>query len=259
MGMCLIALGSNLGDRASHMRRAINEIAQLPHTRLAARSAWNETSPVGGPAGQGAFLNGAALVATSLAPLVLLAELRRIEAMMGRARTVRWEARTLDLDILLYDELVTHAAELDIPHPRMHYRRFVLTPAADVAPWMIHAESRWTVARLLDQLDRGASEIVLAGGDAQRTDRLVGRLCESVGPGPCRIRRWAGRDESARFRPKLILAVRGPTGSDPSRWRKMLHLPATGPVAWVSGDSTRDALQEALTAIDSACPELRPR
>src|SRR5215204_154465 len=103
MAHCLIALGSNLGDREETLRQAASELSRLPATRLVALSRWHETPTVGGPAGQGPFLNAAALVCTSLIPTALLAELRRIEATLGRVRGERWAPRSLDLDVLLYD------------------------------------------------------------------------------------------------------------------------------------------------------------
>ena len=94
--------------------------------------------PIGGPAGQEPFLNAAALLETSLPPAELLARLQRIELHLGRTRETRWAARTLDLDLLLYDNLVLNTPYLTLPHPRMAFRRFVLEPAAEVAPEMAH-------------------------------------------------------------------------------------------------------------------------
>jgi 2-amino-4-hydroxy-6-hydroxymethyldihydropteridine diphosphokinase len=153
MAWCLVALGSNVGDRAEHLRSAVDALAGLPRTHLAARSSWHETQPEGGPAGQAPFLNGAALLSTSLSPEKVLAEFHRIETMLGRVRAERWGPRTLDLDLLLYGQEVRQADELTLPHPRMTSRRFVLAPAAEVAPWMVHPTSGWVVAQLLARLD----------------------------------------------------------------------------------------------------------
>jgi 2-amino-4-hydroxy-6-hydroxymethyldihydropteridine diphosphokinase len=257
MAACLIALGSNLGDRAAHLRSAVDELSRLPQTRLVARSAWQETPPVGGPAGQGPFLNGAALLSTTLEPPALLAELVRIETLLGRVRTVRWEARAIDLDILLANGLIWQSPGLQIPHPRMHYRRFVLLGAAEIAPWMVHSESGWTLARLLDQLDRGADETAVAAADSQLADWLVAHLVERLelsGVGqPPRVVRWTSNSSLAPGwrRPKLVLAVGDATGGDGRQARKMLNLPATGPVAWLAPGMAEAVLGDALDAIAS--------
>ncbi len=158
MAHCLLALGSNLGDRAASLRQAVGQLARLPQTVLMARSSWHETAPVGGPPGQGLFLNGAALVSTSLSPVALLAEIGRIEQQLGRIRAERWEARTIDLDVLLFDRVVHRGADLTIPHPRMLDRAFVLEPAAEIAAWMTHPETGWTISRLLQQLRSGVDD-----------------------------------------------------------------------------------------------------
>lgn len=106
MAHALIALGANLGDRAEQLNSALIELAGLPSSRLIRRSGWFETPPIGGPQGQSAFLNGSALLWTALAPRQLLAELQRIEEQLGRVRSERWGARVIDLDLLLFDQLV---------------------------------------------------------------------------------------------------------------------------------------------------------
>ena len=107
MAHALVALGSNLGDRAEQLNAALGELVATRRVRvLIRRSGWFETPPIGGPAGQGAFLNGAALLWTTLAPRPLLAELQQIEEQLGRVRGERWGARVIDLDLLLFDQLV---------------------------------------------------------------------------------------------------------------------------------------------------------
>lgn len=158
-----IALGSNLGDRAAHLAHACAEIAALPRTTLVARSEAIRTEPVGLPGGAhpgGPYLNAAAVVRTRLSPRELLAGLQRIERARGRDRaadSARWGPRTLDLDLLLYEERVIDEPGLTIPHPRMHERRFVLEPLAQVAPgWLVPTHAA-TVAELLHRLDAGAA------------------------------------------------------------------------------------------------------
>ncbi|WP_420450626.1 2-amino-4-hydroxy-6-hydroxymethyldihydropteridine diphosphokinase [Ilumatobacter sp.] len=124
-----LALGSNLGDRSAHLRRAIELLGRVPR-----RSQVYETDPVGGPDGQGPYLNMVVEVETSLDPFALLRRCQRIEAAAMRQRTVRWGARTLDVDIVLFDDVVIDSEELTIPHPRFAERRFVLAPLAEIAP-----------------------------------------------------------------------------------------------------------------------------
>lgn len=134
----LIALGSNLGDRHEHLAHALAGIVQLPKTHLVATSTLYETAPVGGPDNQGPFLNAAVRVETGLRAANLLSALHEIEASRQRERRVRWDARTLDLDLLVFGNLVSEDAALLLPHPRMHVRRFVMVPVCDIAADMVH-------------------------------------------------------------------------------------------------------------------------
>src|SRR4051794_33523841 len=136
MPNCLLGLGSNLGDREATLRSALADITALPDMQLVQHSKWYRSQPIGGPADQGEFLNGAALIETTLAPLILLDELGQIELRLGRQPAERWSPRTIDIDILLYGNEVTETAMLTLPHPRMSFRRFVLEPAAEIAPRM---------------------------------------------------------------------------------------------------------------------------
>ena len=118
-----IALGSNLGDRAAHLARARAALAALPRSRVLRAGAVEETAPLG-PAGQGAYLNQMIALETELAPHELLAALQSIEHDAGRVRTVRWGARTLDLDIVLFDHQHVSAPDLVVPHPQLVHRDF---------------------------------------------------------------------------------------------------------------------------------------
>jgi 2-amino-4-hydroxy-6-hydroxymethyldihydropteridine diphosphokinase len=151
MSLAFIALGSNVGNRAAHMELAVRELSRLPHSRLVAASKFIETDPVG-MAEPDRFLNGAAALETTLAPEALLAELLRIEKLAGRERHRRWAPRTLDLDLLMYDDRVMQTEELTLPHPRMHERRFVLEPLAEIAPGSVHPVLKKTIGELLREL-----------------------------------------------------------------------------------------------------------
>jgi len=130
-----LGLGSNLGDRRAELRRAV---AGLPD--LAALSRLYETEPVGGPPGQGPYLNLVAELHTELGPRQLLEVGRALEAAARRRRLVRHGPRTLDVDVLLVEGVVVDEPDLVVPHPRMWERRFVLAPLAELAPELVPAE-----------------------------------------------------------------------------------------------------------------------
>lgn len=125
----IVALGSNLGDREMFLREAVQELGNV----TAMSQVW-ETEPIGGPGEQGAFLNMVVKIETSLDPFALLRRFQRIEAIALRQRIVRWGPRTLDVDLLFYDEISISSDELTVPHPRIDERRFVLVPLNEIAP-----------------------------------------------------------------------------------------------------------------------------
>jgi 3-oxoacyl-[acyl-carrier protein] reductase len=175
MTVAYIALGSNLGDRAATLDAAVRRLRAEPGLRVLAWSKWYETAPVGGPPGQGKFLNAAAAVETGKSPDDLLALLHRIERQFGRVRGEKDGPRTLDLDLLLYGNRVVNSPDLVIPHPRMCERAFVLVPLTEIAADAIHPTSGKTVRELLDGLpkaERGG--VVPWRGPAAPTGELVG-------------------------------------------------------------------------------------
>jgi 2-amino-4-hydroxy-6-hydroxymethyldihydropteridine diphosphokinase len=128
-----LALGSNMGDRLAHLQHAVDMLAATPGVRLLAVSRVYETDPVGGPV-QDDYYNAVVGLETDLDPWGLLAVAQRCEEAAHRVRRERWGPRTLDVDVLLYDDLRLDDPTLTIPHPRMWERDFVLVPLADVAP-----------------------------------------------------------------------------------------------------------------------------
>ncbi|MCA9212387.1 MAG: 2-amino-4-hydroxy-6-hydroxymethyldihydropteridine diphosphokinase [Planctomycetales bacterium] len=176
MARCLIGLGFNLGDRRAILDFAIEHFETLPNVSVQSVSEWLSTEPIGGPSGQGGFLNGAAILKTVLPPHELLGQLRQVETTLGRERRIRWDARTLDVDILLYDDLIVQSETLVIPHPRMTCRRFVLEPTAEIAPDWVHPEIQWTIGRLFEHLQAAPPNFVLCGSNF--TPDLVSRIVD---------------------------------------------------------------------------------
>jgi 2-amino-4-hydroxy-6-hydroxymethyldihydropteridine diphosphokinase len=128
-----VGLGSNVGDRLAHLQAGIDHLHAQRGVRVDAVSSIYETAPVGGPE-QDHYLNMAARVATTRSPLGLLRACHRAERARDRVRTVRWGPRTLDVDILLYDDELITTRRLEVPHPRLTERPFALVPLIEVAP-----------------------------------------------------------------------------------------------------------------------------
>jgi 2-amino-4-hydroxy-6-hydroxymethyldihydropteridine diphosphokinase len=149
----VLSLGSNLGDRLGTLQGCVQVIGQLPDTDVLAISPVYQTAPVGGPA-QPDYLNAVLIAATGLRPQDLLAAAHRIEADFGRVRAERFGPRTLDIDIVSYDALVSSDPELTLPHPRAHERAFVLVPWHDIDP-AAELPGLGPVSALLAGLGRG--------------------------------------------------------------------------------------------------------
>jgi 2-amino-4-hydroxy-6-hydroxymethyldihydropteridine diphosphokinase len=136
-----IGIGSNVGDRLMNLRAAVRKLGSTSGVRVVRSSSVYETAPVGGPE-QGDFLNAVVEIETGLEPHELLAALQRIEKDLGRVRDMRWGPRTIDLDLLSYDDQVVEDAELTVPHPRMHERAFVVVPLVELGAPMRLADGR---------------------------------------------------------------------------------------------------------------------
>lgn len=155
-----IALGSNVGRRAENLRKAISAIDDCEGCQLEVQSALYETEPVD-VEGEDWFVNGVVRIQTCLEPEALLMRLQAIERAMGRRPGgPRLVPRSLDLDMLFFDDRVLRTGHLQVPHPRLHQRRFVLRPLCDIAPELVHPVLGKTVRSLLTDLKDGDKKVI---------------------------------------------------------------------------------------------------
>jgi 3-oxoacyl-[acyl-carrier protein] reductase len=149
-----IGMGSNVGNRRGHLDKALEMLGDHPSINVEQVSSRYDTVPVGGPPGQGNYLNCVAELQTDLDPQRLLAALLEVEKKLGRVRKEPNEPRSIDLDLLLYGNLVFQSDSLTVPHPRMHERVFVLEPLAEIAPEVIHPVLRKSIGELFNDLEK---------------------------------------------------------------------------------------------------------
>lgn len=274
MPEALISLGSNQGDRRAILAAAVDALAATAGCRVLGVSSWLATTPIGGPAGQGEFLNGAVRLDTTLAPLELLHRLHEIETSHGRDRAVRWGPRTLDLDLLLWDRTQVHQAELTLPHPGLEYRRFALEPAVAIAAEMIHPRLGWSLRQLLRHLDESPPWLAVAAADQTLSQAFIHRL---IAMSPVTLWACSAEEAAAAAQPSAIAPQTRPTfriselseecvnrgGGDTLRPLAIprLTLVLDGPpLAWAPGLtlSTADldqAVQQAVAAIEASLPQ----
>ena len=163
-----IGIGSNLGDKLANCLRAIEAIRADGRNRIVQCSPFYQTEPVGKKE-QDWFINGVFAMETSMGPRELLDFLLAVEKMMGRLRGERWGPRVIDLDILIFGKEVINEGGLQIPHPRLHERRFVLVPLRDIVPKLVHPLLGKRISQILTELPGGEKVLPLAEG--------VHRLC----------------------------------------------------------------------------------
>ncbi len=149
-----IGIGSNLGDKVNNCLQSIKSIERLPGCHVISRSSTFKTEP-DGVTGQDWYANCVIQIKTTQRPSELLRSLMDIESGMGRIRKKKWEARIIDLDILLFNQEIVNTDSLSIPHPLLHKRRFVLEPLAQLAPDLIHPVLKVTIRQLKEELPKG--------------------------------------------------------------------------------------------------------
>ena len=160
---CLIGCGANEGARREQLNQAIDMLRFMPGVRLVDVSQFLETLPVGGPPGQSPYLNAACLIETTFKPAEVLDMLLAVENTLHRSRETRWGPRTIDLDLLLYDDCVLKTERLEVPHPRMTTRRFVLEPAAAIAADLKHPVAGCTIRELLENISERHLHVAVVG------------------------------------------------------------------------------------------------
>ena len=155
-----IGIGSNLGDKVAQCEKAISEILKADRHILLAKSSLFKTRPIGYTT-QDWFVNGVIKIETDLDADELLRKLKEIESQLGRTETFRWGPRSIDLDILLFDEKVIHSEDFQVPHPSMHKRQFVLIPLAEIDRTLVHPVLKKSIGQLLEDLkeDQGVEKI----------------------------------------------------------------------------------------------------
>lgn len=280
MAQCLVGFGSNLGDREATILAAWQAIASFPSTGALRLSRLFSTAPIGGPAGQDTFSNAVGLVETSLSPEDLLQRLLELENSLGRVRIEHWGPRAIDLDLLTYDQQERQSTSLTLPHPRLAFRRFVLEPAADVAPDFICPPNGWSVGQLLSHLNTAAPLVAMTAIDetllasaiqqiAQRANvRILGKAelgnMESIAAAddwtilngwPLELGEDGGQPNAKTPDPKLVVVIDSPPDearpaqTRRERWFALMHRPTVGPVLWLRTADPQTVADEVVAAM----------
>jgi 2-amino-4-hydroxy-6-hydroxymethyldihydropteridine diphosphokinase len=233
MARCLVSFGANLGDPRSAVRLA----ADLLRDRVALSASFHlsrffRTPPIGGPSGQPPFFNAVANFDTKLSVWDVWHCVRSIETELGRVRNQRWEARPIDLDILLYDQIRIWTPHLKVPHPRMCMRRFILLPAMDVAADYCDPVSGWTIAQLAENVRSGPANLLLIAPVQRRAVPLLAEVARRASA------RWLETDDK-----QAISTVHG------SRWVALRECSSAEPCWHTAGDKPLATPEQKLLVV----------
>jgi len=288
MANALLGLGSNVGNREETLRAALVEIDALPDVIVRKTSEFHRSRPLGGPQGQAEFLNAAAVIQTKTPPSQLLDELHDIELRHGRETTERWGPRTLDIDLLLYENNVQETPILTLPHPRMSFRRFVLQPAAEVAGRMLHPVIGWSVERLLLHLDAASDRVAIVSPDDNVRGHFTAQIVEQFGARavdglefavveqlwPARITQWLDMSDlaassavavpatlpyAAAAFPKLTILIDAASDSPhiaKAQWSSIVRRPGRGPTLRLQASEAAMFASEITAAVEAVWPDL---
>ncbi|MCO6044020.1 2-amino-4-hydroxy-6-hydroxymethyldihydropteridine diphosphokinase [Aeoliella sp. ICT_H6.2] len=251
MPQVLVALGSNLGDSRDSVQQAIERLDQTANFALLKASSLHSTEPIGGPVGQGGFTNAVAKLQVDCSPRQLLTALHAIEHDFGRLRDEHWGPRTLDLDILLIEDRVVQSPLLEVPHPRMSYRPFMLDPAVEIAGQWRHPTLDVTLADLAKRLHEGDDAILLYGAMPHDRDWHARQLRRTA-PGV-----QVAREEQHQ----ILVAVGQPSTLEKPRLAIHLGLPSDRlvsgiPTLTLPSTCREDALFDTRAALRCVWPDL---
>jgi 2-amino-4-hydroxy-6-hydroxymethyldihydropteridine diphosphokinase len=192
MARCLVSFGANIGDAKATIRSAADLIRQrLCNSQDDFRiSRLFRTAPIGGPVGQPPFINAVAAITTSATVWDVWRCISDVEFQLGRIRNERWEARRIDLDVLLFEQMRIWTPHLKVPHPRMCMRRFILLPALDVAADWIDPVTGWTVQQLAENVQSEPGNFLLVADSAYKSAGLLAEVTQATGA------QWKSSDDA---------------------------------------------------------------
>lgn len=267
MATAIVAFGANLGSPEQTYGVLIERLRGDEAIQSVRASRLLATEPVGGPPGQPRYLNAALRIETNESPEALLALLHRYEAEMGRVRNERWGPRAIDLDLLLYDDAMIETTRLTLPHPRMHYRRFVLAPAAEVAAEQVHPVFGLTVGALLANIDARPRRVVIASTDLAAAEAFAGEVSEAAGIPLTAVDEFseaaereemlafASPEEAEKIRAELLIWLSGRKKAPPTTLQRgvwsVLPLGARGSEIWKASVGEAAAAVAAMRHTDS--------
>lgn len=264
MARTLIALGSNLGDRLGGLDDAIEKLSEMPGVQWVAKATPVETAPIGVPDSDASFFNSAAMFDVSLPARDWLELLLATERHLGRQRSVRWGARRIDLDLLLFDQEIHDERPLRVPHPRMGFRRFVMRPAAEIAAEMWHPTCTCTIGELASHLDHAPNWIAWPElkSRPECQEPLARNQARKFLPADATPDQWLAVSQWLQAAPtfgpdaRVVVVQRWPDSQDPLR-KSLPQLPLTPKLAiqsWQGLDPYHSIVPQTQSAVRLRLP-----